>query len=133
VTSVRAIDHTRYEGTDIVHDLNQPIPSALAESTDFLLDGSTLDNLFHPGIGLQNMARLLRPGGRMLSISSGTAHSWPYAIRTGYWFLDYCAVNRFADCKRRRDVFALDPLSQAGPSLATSHLRREADCTAGTA
>jgi hypothetical protein len=128
--SVRALDHADYEGAELVHDLNRPIPDSLAEAADFILDGSTLDNLFSPAAGLENMARMLRPGGRMLSINSGTGHSWPYAMPTGYWFLDYCALNRFADCKvylivyerRRRDVFAVDPLSRTGPGLATSHV-----------
>jgi SAM-dependent methyltransferase len=130
VERVRALDHTDYEGAELVHDLNTPIPDALANAADFLLDGSTLDNLFSPAAGLQNMTRLLRPGGRFLSVNGGTAHNCPYAIPTGYWFLDYCALNRFADCRvyliihdrRRSNVFVLDPLDPNGPAIATSHV-----------
>jgi SAM-dependent methyltransferase len=127
---VRALDHTDYEGAELVHDLNTPIPDALVGVADFVLDGSTLDNLFSPAAGLQNMTRLLRPGGRFLSVNGGTAHNCPYAIPTGFWFLDYCAVNRFADCRvyliihdrRRSNVFSLDPLDPNGPAVVTSHV-----------
>lgn len=125
---VRAIDHTDYEGAEIVHDLNLPIPDRLAGTADFILDGSTLDNMFNPAIGLQNITRLLRANGRFLSVNGGNALRRPYAIPTGYWFLDYCALNRFADCqvylmvhdRNQPSVFLLDPLDRDGPTLNTS-------------
>jgi hypothetical protein len=130
VERVRALDHTGYEGAELIHDLNRPIPDNLAEIADFMLDGSTLDNLFSPAMGLQNMTRLLRPGGRFLSVNSGTAHTSSYAIPTAYWFLDYCAANMFDDCRvylvvhhrHQRSVYAVDPLDREGPALVTSRV-----------
>jgi SAM-dependent methyltransferase len=121
---VRAIDHTNYEGADIVHDLNQPIPSALEACADFIVDGSTLDNVFNPANCLQNIARMLRPGGRLMSVNVASPHQGPYTVMTPYWLLDFFAINDFADCRvymtlhgRRGElsVFAVDAADEGGP------------------
>jgi hypothetical protein len=123
---VRAIDHTRYEGADIVHDLNKPIPSPLEGIADFIVDGSTLDNVFSPTICLQSMTRMLRPGGRLASVNVASPHLGPYSLITPYWLLDYFAANDFADCRvymtlhgRRGElnVFVVAPADEAGPSF----------------
>lgn len=99
VDRFNALDHTAYEGADIIHDLNVPAPPKLESVADFILDGSTLDNLFAPAIALQSITRMLKPGGRLISYNMGSAHYVPYTIFTPYWFLDYFAVNAFADAK----------------------------------
>src|ERR1700685_4084341 len=48
VAEMRALDHSGYEGAEIIHDLNRPIPADLENTADFILDRSTLDNLFSP-------------------------------------------------------------------------------------
>jgi hypothetical protein len=96
---IRALDVSDYEGADIVHDLTQPLPTHLEGCADFILDGSTLDNVFDPATALRNYARLLRPGGRIVSINVASNDYDPYLILTPHWVLDYFAVNRFADCK----------------------------------
>jgi SAM-dependent methyltransferase len=97
--SVRALDVTDYEGAEIIHDLNTPAPDDLSETADFILDGSTLDNLFNPAIALQSITRMLRPGGRFLALNMASAHASPYTILTPHWFADYLAINQFEDAK----------------------------------
>ena len=46
VPTIRALDVSAYEGADIVHDLTTPIPPEMEGIADFILDGSTLDNVF---------------------------------------------------------------------------------------
>ena len=99
VPKIKALDVSDYEGADIVHDLTTPIPKELEESADFILDGSTLDNVFDPAMVLRNIARLLRPGGRLVSVNVASNHYGPYMIPTPFWLLDYFTVNAFADCK----------------------------------
>lgn len=99
VDKVKALDHTNYEGAEIIHNLNVPLPEHLAGIADFILDGSTLDNLFSPATALQSIARLLRPNGRLIAINMATAHYALYTVFTPYWFIDYFALNRFADCR----------------------------------
>lgn len=91
VASVKALDDSDYEGAELIHDLNRPIPPSLEGIADFILDGSTLDNLFNPAQGLMNIARMLKPGGRLVGVNMASAHFAPYCIFTPYWFLDYFA------------------------------------------
>ena len=77
IDSVKALDTSPYEGAEIVHDLNRPLPDNLKATADFIVDGSTLDNVFDPAMTLRNYAQLLRPGGRLLA----STHSTPATVR----------------------------------------------------
>src|SRR5579863_2032135 len=118
VPTIRALDHSGYEGAEIIHDLNRPIPSHFESTADFILDGSTLDNVFNPATAIQNVARLLRPGGRFLSVNMQSFHTDSYNLVSPYWFIDFFALNRFADCRvyvtthgdrGELNVYAVDP------------------------
>lgn len=128
VTDINYMDVSAYEGADIIHNLNNPIPAELEGTVDFILDGSTLDNVWNPCNGIMNMARLLRPGGRIVSVNMGSNHNTPHLIMTPTWVLDYFVANNFADClvgvTAMRDdgsfnVFSLDldRLSRKTPAL----------------
>jgi hypothetical protein len=97
--SVKALDHSPYEGADVIHDLRYPIPDHLHGITDFIVDGSTLDNVFTPSVVLQNYAKLLRPGGRLLMENAFSAHNTAYVMMPPMWYLDYFVMNKFVDCK----------------------------------
>ena len=97
--SVKAIDHSDYEGAEIIHDLSMSVPDALANSADVLIDGSTLDNVFDPVGVLTNYAKILRPGGRLLAINAWALHPSAYVLPSPLWFLDYFVWNAWADCK----------------------------------
>jgi hypothetical protein len=97
--SVKALDHSPYEGADVIHDLRCPVPSHLFGITDLIVDGSTLDNVFTPSVVLQNYATLLRPGGRLLMVNAFSAHNTAYVMMPPMWYLDYFVMNKFIDCK----------------------------------
>jgi SAM-dependent methyltransferase len=97
--SVKALDHSPYEGADVIHDLRYPVPDHLHGIADFIVDGSTLDNVFTPSIVLQNYASLLRPGGRLLMVNAFSAHNTAYVMMPPLWYLDYFVMNKFVDCK----------------------------------
>jgi len=97
--SVKALDHSPYEGADVIHDLRYPVPSDLHGIADFIVDGSTLDNVFTPSVVLQNYAKLLRPGGRLLMENAFSAHNTAYVMMPPMWYLDYFVMNKFVDCK----------------------------------
>jgi SAM-dependent methyltransferase len=97
---VHAVDHSDFEGADIIHDMNQPIPASLEGIADLVLDGSTLDNVHDPAIALMNYNRMLRPGGRIVSINAGKPDiQGAYSGMPPEWFLDYYAANDYADCQ----------------------------------
>src|SRR5580700_5130217 len=95
---VVALDRSDYEKAEIIHDLRTPLPASLHGTADLVVDGSTLDNVFTPSIVLQNYSKLLRPGGRMLTLNAFSSYSNAYVIMPPLWYVDYFVMNRFADC-----------------------------------
>ena len=95
VKKVIAIDHTDYEGAEVIIDLNVPLPESRMESVDFLFGGSVLDNIFDPATYMINVSKLLRRGGRVFdqNVISQVHHA--YLLVTPAWLLDYYVVNRF--------------------------------------
>jgi SAM-dependent methyltransferase len=96
--NVRALDHSAYEEADVIHDLKHPLPTRLESIADFIVDGSTLDNVFTPSVVLQNYARLLRPGGRLLMINAFSPYDTAYVIMPPMWYVDYFVTNGFTAC-----------------------------------
>jgi len=99
IDSVKALDVSPYEGAEIIHDLNRALPDNLKEIADFIVDGSTLDNVFDPAMVLRNFAQLLRPGGRLITINTLNTRDNAFTICPPDWFLDYFVENGFSDCK----------------------------------
>ena len=98
--NVTAIDVSDYEGAEIVHNLDTPIPTRLEGKFDFICNGSGIDNMFNPIMGLTNISKLLAPAGRVIHFehSSNTVNN-AYLQFSPNWFFDYYVVNKFADCK----------------------------------
>lgn len=98
--TVSAVDLSNYEGADIVHNLDMPIPPQLEGKFDFICNGSVLDNMFNPTMGLTNISRMLAPGGRVVHFEHGSnCTNGAYLQFSPNWFFDYYAVNEYADCK----------------------------------
>lgn len=99
VEQIHAVDHLSDEGADIIWDLNQPVPDELCETADFIIDGSTADNVFAPNVLLQNISKMLKPGGRAISTNVAGTYRWAYIMLSPIWFFDYYVINKFSDCK----------------------------------
>jgi SAM-dependent methyltransferase len=95
----KALDISVYEGADIVWNLCEPLPEAMIEQYDVLINGSCLDNIFDPATAIKNMSRLLNPGGRIIHIERVSRIHHAYVAFSLSWFHDYYAINNFADCK----------------------------------
>jgi SAM-dependent methyltransferase len=67
--SLVAMDASLYEGADIVHDLNVPVPPALHERFDTIFDGGTIEHVYSPPAAFGNVKQMLRPGGLFLSVN----------------------------------------------------------------
>lgn len=96
---VWAMDVSDYEECNIVHDLNGPLPKELHNFTDFIFDGSCLDNIFDPANALRSFSKMLRPGGRMMLMEHGTAIQGALTVFSPEWFFDFFAVNNYVDCQ----------------------------------
>ncbi len=69
---VIALDVSDYEGAEIIHDLNTPLPNKYRSVADFIFNGSCLDNLFDPAMAIKSMSKMLRPGGRVMHVEHGS-------------------------------------------------------------
>ncbi len=69
LTDVASIDVSRYEGADFEFDLNNDeLPAELVGRFGVVLNGGTLEHVFHVPNALTNITRMLRPGGLALHI-----------------------------------------------------------------
>ena len=62
-------DASAYEGADLVHDLNEPIPATWEQRFDLVLDGGTLEHVFNFPVAILNCMRWLKPGGHLILIT----------------------------------------------------------------
>lgn len=68
-TSVSSVDASAYEGADLVHDLNAPLPAAHHEQYDSVIDGGTLEHVFDVRQSLTTLMQLVRVGGSVFLIT----------------------------------------------------------------
>lgn len=60
---VTSMDASPYEGANIIHDLNEPIPENLVEKFDIVWDGGTLEHIFDYPSALRNAMQMVKIGG----------------------------------------------------------------------
>jgi hypothetical protein len=63
------MDATPYEGADLVHDLNEPIPESLHENYDLVVDGGTLEHVFNFPLALKSTMEMVRVGGHAIFLT----------------------------------------------------------------
>jgi SAM-dependent methyltransferase len=99
IKDLRFVDVSDYEGADIVADLGYPVDSSLHGQFDFIYNGGCLDNMFNPHAAMVNLSKMLKPGGRVVCMESGSSFNSPYLMFSPAWFFDYYVTNGFSDCK----------------------------------
>ena len=67
-TRVDSIDNSDYEGATFVCDMNEPIPKALHQRYDTVIDAGTLEHVFHISTALRNCSEMCKPGGQILHV-----------------------------------------------------------------
>jgi len=67
--TIVAIDVSDYEGAQVIHDMNRPIPDSLVSLFDLVLDGGTLEHVFDFPTALRSATRMVRPNGRFISLT----------------------------------------------------------------
>jgi SAM-dependent methyltransferase len=65
-SEVLAADASAYEGAELIHDFNQPVPPAMEQQFNLILDGGTLEHIFDFPTAIRNCMRMLRVGGRLI-------------------------------------------------------------------
>jgi len=93
------VDVTPYEGATLIANLCNPLPAEIEGQFDFIVNGSSLDNIFDPAMALRNLSRLLKPGGRIIHLERASRAHNVYVAFALSWFHDYYAINNFEDCQ----------------------------------
>jgi SAM-dependent methyltransferase len=69
VHELLAMDYSDFEGASIQHDLNLPVPEALHNRFDAVIDAGTLEHVFHFPNAIANCMRMVKPGGRFFAVT----------------------------------------------------------------
>ncbi len=95
---VESLDYSDFENATHIVDLNHDgLPAQLIGQFDVVLDGGTLEHVFHLPNALKNALSLLKEGGRAIFISPSTNyvdHGFYMFSPTLFW--DYLLVNGFS-------------------------------------
>jgi SAM-dependent methyltransferase len=65
--SVIEIDASSYEGAQVIHDMNTPIPDSLVGKFDCVFDGGTLEHIYDFPQAVENIFRMLKKNGTFIS------------------------------------------------------------------
>jgi hypothetical protein len=75
--TVRSLDISAYQGANIIHDLNWPIPKEFEATTNFLYGNGTIEHVFDIATALKNVVRLLRVGGMVVLAGPANGYCGP--------------------------------------------------------
>ena len=65
------MDLSDFEGAEIIHDLNHPVPKELHGRFDVIYDGGTTEHVFDVARCMDNLNAMLAPGGVLISCAPG--------------------------------------------------------------
>jgi hypothetical protein len=154
-TDYAALDVSDYEATDIItHNLNSPtIPPEIEGRFDVVIDGGTLEHVFHLPNAMSALGRMVHPQGRVIHASPSSNHvDHGFYMFSPTFFWDYYSANGFElptvhvvryqqrHLDRPWDVYeytsgALDPVSFGGLDdslfMVWCVARKTADSTTG--
>lgn len=66
--SITSLDATAYQGAELIHDLNTPLPETHYGQYDYVVDGGSLEHVFDFPAAIRNCSALLRTGGLFITI-----------------------------------------------------------------
>ena len=99
-TACQAMDVSPYEGAEIIHDMNERLPSDWIEKFDLVFDGGTLEHVFQFPQALHNAMQLVKTGGWFASFTP--ANNWFghgfYQFSPEVYFRALSRQNGFSKC-----------------------------------
>lgn len=135
-TQVLALDCADFEGAELIHDLNQPVPAEHASRFGLIVDSGTLEHVFDVRQTLANVVRMLRSGGRVIHLSPANNYA-----NHGFYqfsptlFADFYQTNGFVDLQlfvaelstadyaaSAWELFAIDPHCQPVSMMSRGRL-----------
>jgi SAM-dependent methyltransferase len=79
-TPYQVMDNSAYEGAEVIHDLNEPLPKTLKGQFDTVIDVGTLEHVFNIATAMKSMAEAVRVGGQFLCLNIANHH-----LGHGFW------------------------------------------------
>jgi hypothetical protein len=119
------MDVSGYEGANVIHDLNKPLPARLIGRYDFIFDGGTTEHVFDVPQAFENYDLALRTGGSLLAVNP--ANNWPGhgfyqfgpEVVWSYWRdvknykVHQCTINAMRDWYSRKQIVIAPPEARA--------------------
>jgi len=94
--SVESCDFSEYERATHVFDLNLPVSDELYNKFDVILDSGTLEHIFNLPQSLNNLYKMLKPGGRIIFFSPSSNHvDHGFYMFSPTLFYDYYTANKW--------------------------------------
>ena len=72
--SVTSLDYSDFEQCDIVHDMNQPVDANHHEQFNVVIDGGSLEHIFHFPTAIANCMRMVKVGGSVFVFTMANNH-----------------------------------------------------------
>lgn len=72
--SVVSMDYSNYEGSEIIHDMNNPVPEQYHDKYDVIFDGGTIEHIFDVKMSFQNVKKMLKKNGIFISVNGANNH-----------------------------------------------------------
>jgi hypothetical protein len=66
---VDSLDVSPFEGATILQDMNEPLSPRLRERFSLVIDGGSLEHVFHFTVALKNVMEAVEPGGSLMTIT----------------------------------------------------------------
>jgi hypothetical protein len=136
---VDVLDASDYEGANILHDLNIPVPPEMHEQYDLILDGGTIEHVFNFPVAIESAMRMAKVGGDFIIISPANnycGHGF-YQLSPELFFRIFIPENGFKLLRiymhsEGRYYHIVDPVSVHGrvelldskPALVMVHARK---------
>lgn len=64
--TIESLDYSSYEGAQVIHDLNEPIPHELESYADLVIEAGTLEHIFRVSEAIRTLMLLCRPQGYLM-------------------------------------------------------------------
>jgi hypothetical protein len=90
-TEIAAADYSDFDGAELVYDMNRDdLPAAHRGAYDCVVDGGTMEHVFHAPNFLRNVFALLRVGGRVVHVCPASN-----AVDHGFYSFSPCLFYEF--------------------------------------
>lgn len=125
---VYALDYSDYEDADFIFDLNSAnLPEELKRRFDYILDGGTLEHVYHVPNALSNIVGMLRVGGKVFHYIPAERY-----VDHGFYSFSPCLLHDFYEANRFfiEDISILfhDQNSVGVELQYEANLRTKVDC-----